>query len=245
MREVIDRARARVANPATVPELKPAALKAVILPKTTIFVLQGTGPDERYTQEFVQAAMEEYIDLKKEMRAQTQDTTLAGMTEEVLRLQKELRKCDEDLVAFQSSNSVVLLQEQGNSAGNFLASLNQKVAGLKSEHELLQMLSLDQNLERRPQLATALLFDDASDGSARADNVGLVDSDYLRARQQVLLLKAQQDDLAQYLRPKHPKIVGLSGRNSPARTASGDFPPAKRRAIGKPQRLIGPADPQS
>ncbi len=207
---VVQRAHARVAQLGPYSEIQPVALKAVILPKTTIFVLQGTGQDPHYTQQFVEACMEEYINLKKEMRAQTSDTTLAGMTEEIARLEKELRKSDEDLVAFQSSNSVVLLQEQGNSAGNFLAGLNQRLAGLQSEHALLQMLTLDQNLERQQQPAAASLLNDTPDGSARMDSAGLADSDYLRARQQVLLLKAEQQDLAQYLRPKHPKIIGLT-----------------------------------
>src|SRR6266481_6424011 len=148
---VINRAHARVA--AQKPDLarSPVALKVSVLPKTTIFVLQGTGEVPEYTQAFLQGCMEEYVILKKEMRTQTSDTTVAGLTEEVLRLEKELRKSDEDLVAFQSTNSVVLLQEQGNSAGNYLAALNQRLAALKSEYELLQMLTLDQNLERRPE----------------------------------------------------------------------------------------------
>ena len=123
------------------------------------------------------------------MRAQTSDTTLAGMTEEVVRLERELRSGDEELVAFQSTNSVVLLQEQGNSAGNLLAGLNQRLAALKSEHALLQTLNLDQTLERQRQTAFSSA---ALDDSARLETAGLADADYLRARQQVILLKAEQ-----------------------------------------------------
>jgi Mrp family chromosome partitioning ATPase len=206
---VINRAHDRVADRIGAVDSQRVALKAVILPRTTIFVLQGTGKQERYTREFVQACMEEYINLKKEMRAQTSDSTLAGITEEVVRLEKELRKCDEDLVAFQSTNSVVLLQEQGNSAGNFLAGLNQRVAGFKSEYSLLQMLTLDQSLERQQPVSSTSICDSPG-GSARPETAVLADSDYLRARQQVLLLKAEQEDLAQYLRPKHPRMLALA-----------------------------------
>src|SRR5690349_2681096 len=116
---VVQRAHQKVCDQLGTLEGLAVTLKAVILPRTTIFMLQGAGQDSRYTQLFVQACMEEYILLKKEMRAQTSETTLAGMTEEAVRLEKELRQCDQDLVAFQSSNSIVLLQEQGNSAVNF------------------------------------------------------------------------------------------------------------------------------
>lgn len=209
---VISRAHARVMGEKGYQEYQPVALKALILPRTTIFVLEGTGPDGRYTQGFVQACMEEYINLKKEMRAQTSDVTLAGMTEEVARLEKELRKCDEELVTFQSSNSVILLQEQGNSAGSFLAGLNQRLATLKSEYALLQTLTVDQNLERQRQGSAFSAADltDAPDGRNDLERAGLTDAGYFRAKQQVLVLKAEQGDLAQYLRPKHPKITALN-----------------------------------
>src|SRR6266700_6045104 len=127
---VINRAHARVG--AQKPELtaQPVGLRVSVLPKTTIFMLQGTGSEPRYTQAFVQACMEEYVILKQEMRTQTSDTTVAGLAEEALRLEKELRKSDEELAAFQGTNGVVLFQDLGNSAGNYLAALNQRLAGL-------------------------------------------------------------------------------------------------------------------
>jgi polysaccharide biosynthesis transport protein len=207
---VINRAHARVLAQKADVSMKPVALRVSVLPKTTIFVLQGTGDDPKYTQSFLQACMEEYVNLKKEMRAQTSDTTVAGLTEEVLRLEKELRKADEEMVAFQSTNSVVLLQEQGNSAGNYLGALNQRLAALKSEHELLKMLTLDQNLERRQSTADALPL--ANDPTANPAPGGSerMDAEYFKAKQQILLLKAEQQDLGQYLRPKHAKMIALS-----------------------------------
>src|SRR5206468_3556632 len=165
------------------------------LPKTTIFILQGTGDDPQYTQAFLQACMEEYVSLKKEMRVQTSDTTVAGLTEEVLRLEKDLRKSDEEMVAFQSTNSVVLLQEQGNSAGNYLAALNQRLAALKSEQELLKMLTLEQNIQRRQQAGDGLAAATDSPDKATQGGGEQVDAEYLKAKQQILLLKADQQDL--------------------------------------------------
>src|ERR1051326_3393076 len=150
------RAHARVSAQKSGSPRQPVSLRVNALPKTTIFVLQGTGRDPNYTEAFVQACMEEYISLKKEMRTQTSDTTVAGLTEEVLRLEKELRKSDEEMVAFQSTNSVVVLQEQGNSFGNYLQTLNQSLAAMKSELELLKALTLDQALEHQQQASATL-----------------------------------------------------------------------------------------
>src|ERR1039457_255945 len=79
---VVNRAYSRVT--AQYPDLnaQPVAVKVSVQPKTSIFLLQATGLDPLFTQHYLQACMEEYINLKKEMRTQTSDTTVAGLTEE-------------------------------------------------------------------------------------------------------------------------------------------------------------------
>ncbi len=207
---VIQRAHARVT--AQKPELRmqPVVLKVTVLPKTTIFVLQASGTDPAYTQAFLQACMEEYIALKKEMRTQTSDTTVAGLTEEVMRIEKDLRNAEADLVTFESTNSVVMSQDQGNSAGNYLAALNQRLAAQKSEYALLQMLTVDQNLDRQQAAGGELLPPDATRDKKPATGGERSDIDYLRAKQQLLLLQAEQQELGRYLRTNHPKMVAMS-----------------------------------
>lgn len=201
---VVNRAHSRALTQFTNASPDEVELKVSILPKTTIFVLQAIGKHEGYASVFLQSVMEEYVKLKQEMRIQTSDTTLAGLTEEVLRLQKELKKADDELTAFQSSNSVVLLQEQGNNAVSYLATLNQRLAMLRSEHALLQSLTLEQNLERKQQPAGATTASDLlSSGDAAK-------TDYFRAKQQIMLLKAERDDMAELLKPKHPKMIAMS-----------------------------------
>lgn len=185
------------------PELQPCkVLLAVnVTPKTTIFVLRATGEQPEYVRAYLQATMEEYINLKKEMRTQTSETTLAGITEELGRLERELKQGEAALVDFQASNSVVFLQEQGNSAGSYLATLNRQQADLQTELQLLNLLSLEQNLERKPKTSST---DTAGEAPVAADN------EYLKAKQQIQMLKVEQQDLSEFLRPKHPKMVALA-----------------------------------
>ena len=197
---VVNRARARAMTVCPEPTGSPPELTVSLVPKTTIFVLRAASQDPQYVQAFVQGCMEEYIKVKREMREKTSDTTLAGLTEEVLRLERDLRHTDEELAAFQTTNSVVLLQEQRNCAGNYLAPLNQKLAALKSEYDLLTTLTIDQSLDRQNRAAPAL----------PGEKPGDVDVDYVRARQQILVLKAEQTELGQFLRPKHPKMIALA-----------------------------------
>jgi len=208
---VINRAHARVV--AQKPELgmKPVALHVTVLPKTTIFVLQAVGADPAYTEAFLQAAMEEYVSLKKEMRTQTSDTTVAGLTEEVLRLEKELHKSDQELADFQGTNSVSVIQEQGNAAAGYLTTLNQSLAAMKSDYDLLSAMTLDQSLEVQKQreaggTTTPSSANDPQSANNAAAN-SLPSAEYLKARQQILIAKAELEDMRQYLRPKHPKVI--------------------------------------
>jgi capsular exopolysaccharide synthesis family protein len=202
---VANRAWAKLARQGENIPLRPPVLKVTVLPKTSIFVLQATGENPGLTQAFLQACMDEYVQVKKEMRTQTSDTTLAGLTEEVLRLQKDLRKSDEELTAFQSTNSVEVVQEQGNGLAKYVAALNQRLGSLRSDYNLLQTLSLEQNLARREHniLASMPSSTELPEPSAVAE------SDYLKAKQQLLALKADAEGLSQFLRPKHPKMVAL------------------------------------
>ena len=203
---VVKRAHERAMAARQQNEFQPVFLRVSVLPKTTIFTLQAEGADPGYTQLFLQACMDEYSNLKKEMRTQTSDLTVAGLADQLLRLEKELRQADKELGEFQGTNSVVLLQEQGNSAGSYLAALNQRLSGLREESELLQRLTLEQNQERRQPVSEAL--PDSGD-SAEKTGVGRSDAEYLKAKQQVLLLKAEQQEMAQFLRPKHPRMIAM------------------------------------
>lgn len=188
----------------TRPELKACAVRVSVsvIPKTTIFVLRANGEEPDYTQAYLQACMEEYTNLKKEMRSQTSETTLAGITEELGRLERELRKGEEESVNFQASNSVVFLQEQGNSAGSYLTDLNRKLADQRAELQLLNLLTLEQNLERKQAGSLA-----GTESTTRALET---DMEYLKAKQQIEMLKAEKQQLSEFLRPKHPKMVMLT-----------------------------------
>ena len=143
--EVVQRARDRVANQNTTLTPKPVLLNVSVLPKTTIFVLRATGENPDYTKAYLQACMEEYISLKKQMVARTSDTTIAGLTEQVMRLEPELQKCDAEMQSFLSTNDIALM-EQASGLGGYLTSIYQQLANAQSESDLLQTMTLDQNL---------------------------------------------------------------------------------------------------
>jgi len=98
----------------------------------------------------LQATMEEYVKFKRELLENASTATRSTMQEELSQLAAQLQKSQQDLVAYQYSNSVVMLQsKEGNNAAEYLSSLTRQLAEHRSELQLLRALTLDQTLERQ------------------------------------------------------------------------------------------------
>ncbi len=191
------------------PDLEPVPVQLEVaqLRGAAIFMLRATGTNPQYTQLFLDACLDEYIESKREMRSTKSETTVSAITDELSRLEKELRQGEEEILAFQKANNVGYLQEEGNSAGSYLTDLNRQLADLRKEFELLTLLDLDQNLDRAQKKSG-----ESSSANGTSDSVlsGFgPESEYLKAKQQVELLKAQREDFGKVLRPAHPTMVQL------------------------------------
>ena len=192
------------------PDLPPEEVKLVVgqLPKAAIFVMQVFGKSPAYTQAYVDACMDEYIAKKKEMRANKQEGTIVAIQDELVRLEKDMQKEEEEMHSFQKENNIGFLKEDGNSAAKYLSMLNSQMADLTTEYDLLRLLDLDQNLDR-PQVAPSSgEKGTASRGDSLASTPGPL-GEYLKAKQAIHQLKADRQELAQTLKPKHPTIVAF------------------------------------
>jgi capsular exopolysaccharide synthesis family protein len=199
---------------ATHPELQPVKMSLTVTqrPRTSIFELEAIGASPEYTQAYLNAAMQKYLDVKKGMRADEGSHVTTAITEQLVQVEKDLRNGEDEMLEFQKDNNIGLLQGEGNSAAAYLVKLNQQFASLKTEYDLLSLLDLDQNLDRQQ---TSLKPADDSSTPAQDDqgmpftDVG-PEGEYLKAKQAVQLLKAERDTLSKDLRPKHPKILKLN-----------------------------------
>ena len=212
MQSEIVRKRAQARVQALNPEMKPAnpdelKLQVGQQPKASIFILGVTSDDPAYSQAYLNAIMDEYISVKREMRTTNSETTLSAITDELKNLEKSLQTEEAELLAFRKDNNLGYLQEEGNGAGSYLAALEKKLALLKTEYELLTRLEVDQNVERRQRTPSEEGSGITRDGvSAQFGPLG----DYMKSRQQIELVRARLADFGQYLRPKHPIMVALN-----------------------------------
>jgi succinoglycan biosynthesis transport protein ExoP len=223
--------RERAANrlSAMEPQLQPVAVSLAVsqLPQTSIFVLSATGAEPQYTQKILEAIMQEYVAIKKEMRSSKSDSTQTAILEEISRVERDMRQGEAELLAFQKENSVGYLEQEGNSAGAYLATLNRQLADLKTQYELLDSLDIDQIIEKT-QRAPARAGDIAAravdpDSESIFGNGLHPEEEYLQAKQRVAVLKAQRDEFAKVLRPKHPQMVELGQQISEQETLIASF----------------------
>jgi capsular exopolysaccharide synthesis family protein len=186
--------------------------------KSSILELRASGADPERTRVFLDCLMEEYLKFKKEVRERASDRTVDSVTEEVARLANELKVQQEKLHAFQMSNNVVFLQEQGSSAGGYLAQINRQLAMLRTELQLLQRIQPEQLIGLREQNQSQNQSR-GSEGSApqagtaasqeMLANLAGPQAELFRASQQIGLLKARRVELARFLQAQHPKMIKL------------------------------------
>jgi len=200
----------------THPELQPVMVDISVVqrPRTSIFDLVAVGSTPDYTQAYLNAVMQKYLDFKKGMRENQGSTVTTAITEQLIQVEKDLRGAEDEMIEFQKQNNIGFIESEGNSAAAYLVRLNQQYAMLKTEYDLLSLLDLDQNLDRVQSKTDSSApsannsTDDKSNGMAFSD-VG-PEAEYLKAKQILQLLKAERETLSKDLRPKHPKILRLN-----------------------------------
>jgi succinoglycan biosynthesis transport protein ExoP len=191
------------------PELPPEQVTYEVSqePQTSIFALKVTAPNPVFAQAYLDACMDAYIDKKKQLRIDLSGSTTQAISSEMAQLDKEIEANDAEMLQFQRANNIGFLQEEGNSAAKYLTNLNQQLSDLQKEYNLLQLLDLDQNLDRQQSKTTSSTPDDGR-SNTELTSFGPI-AEYQKAKQQIAVLKAQRDDLSHDLKPKHPTIIDL------------------------------------
>jgi len=119
----------------------PISLMVSIPPKSSVLDLEARGRFPEATRAFLNAVMDEYLDLKKVARQQTSAGALSGITDQIKEAERKIQRQQETLTAFRESNNISYLTEHGQSAGIHLAKLVENISDLRTEHQLLESLT--------------------------------------------------------------------------------------------------------
>ena len=211
--QVLDKAAERVA--ALHPELPPmkAELTVMVEPGTEIFVLTATSPSPVYSQAFLDAAMDEYLNFTKAQLYKTTDTTTDAITEQMKKLEQQMADNDAAMLNFEKTNDVSFLEKEGTSATSYLSDLNQQLDALTTEYNLLGLQDVDETLDRQQAAMSAQASSPNATGTPKGDTAlfayGPI-ADYQKARQDLASEQAQLADMSTRLKPAHPQIIALN-----------------------------------
>lgn len=195
------RSRARERVKTTQPDLEQAevSVNAKRQEATSIFILTAKGSSPEYTHAFLDALMKEYLNFRKQMRSSASESTLMSLTEQVMRLEDEMKQIEDKKINFQRTNNLGFIRAQDTEAGSNLSKLNSELSDLQTQLQLLESLSLEENLKnQRVQGATNVL---------PTAKFWKGTEDYLEMRKELNRLKAEKEEFERYLKPKHPKMI--------------------------------------
>ena len=125
----------------------PFRLKVSESSRSSILELHATGAEAKSTRAYLNVLMDEYLKFKRESRVNASDRAVTSLKSEVKDLAAKLKLDQEKMYAFQMSNNVVLIQEQGSGAGSYLGLLDRQLATLRTELQLLQVVQPEQWVE--------------------------------------------------------------------------------------------------
>lgn len=184
-------------------------VKADVLDDTSIFKLKAITPDQQFSRAFLDAVMAEYINRRSEMRAKTSERTYDAIATKIKALEEEINQNEDAIVDFQKENNIVFIKEQGDAAGTYLADLQRRLAELRTESRTLSSITDSSEVEGLMLKGNRAVPNISDDTIVSA--VGSIEDNekYTLAKEQLERLKADLEEFEVYLKPKHPKIIGL------------------------------------
>ncbi len=223
--KVLDRARDRIRR--EFPDLQGnASVSATLEPRTSIFILTGIGNNPLYTQEFVNAVMDEFINLRRDFRQEQTDAMMVDISEELASMRTELELREQDLDKFIEANNMAFWEQQRVTAATFLSQLKTEQSNLSKELRLLENLTADQlliqqsSILEQPQKTANQPESTAEDSSflqgnaSRFASAGGLQQQFLSTRQELFKLQTVINEFAVNLKPAHPKMVDLQERKA-------------------------------
>ncbi len=188
---------------------KPLGVKLTVTPapKSSIFVVEASSSDPAYTQAYLDSLMDGYLEYKKNVRQVVSGDTLASISDQVQRLEQELKADQDAVTAFEQSNNLAILQEEGNVAGAYLEKLQTQLSDCKLESQRLEATALENGTNGSgPTNFTAFLFGSSGDQKSAPSAVS---TDLESALQQLEMLKIERQMLNKYPLVNSSKINDL------------------------------------
>lgn len=193
-------------------------VRIVQAPKSSVFVLEARSGSAEYARAYLDALLDEFLLYKSEVRASTSSDAWVSVSAQAYKQDSELKAAQEKVTQFQKENNVALLEETVRGGGNQLAQMNAQIAMLQLDLRLMDAAEIEKKAGVGQGLGTNTIVVNPASGTIAAGGLipsgfgsapSLAQTEVFAARKQLEMLVAQRDELADKLRPKHPKMVRL------------------------------------
>lgn len=204
-------ARMKLADPGSIATNKdgtPLAVQVDVAQyaRSSAFKIQAISANPAFTPAYLDALVNSYLDFTKHSRQGLSGDTLDSISTVISGWEQEKNADQKILNQFEQSNNLVVLREDSQIAGDYLAKLKTQMADYQLQSNLLDEVALEKGtiFTKESTNMADPLFADLVGGSASSP-VAQSQIEY----QQIQSLKFQTNKLSKYLRPEHPKIVQL------------------------------------
>jgi capsular exopolysaccharide synthesis family protein len=189
------------------PELP--TLKVLQLPRSAVLRVRAKGPDGAIVMAFLNAAIDEFLAYKKEVRTAASGDTYASVSERMVKQEGELKTEQDKLATYMRDNNVAVLEEQAKAASIYLTQLLAELSELKLQYQLLHVDGADQPWAWSASTnALAWAADPRKPGGLPLPSPN-PPPEFISAQQELEKIKILRLRLSRHLRPEHPKIIKL------------------------------------
>lgn len=180
-----------------------------IMPRSNIFTVSGMGTDPEFTQLYVEAVVQEFLNLRAEGRNTTGKEVGEKLDDQLQITKKELVEQKRKLQVFTEMNNMEFWVEQGKSSALFLSGLKNKQAQLQNELQRLENLTPDQLLTTSTQPAPPRGAPGQGQPATMETHPSFnseLYNEYLRKSQELIQRQADYAEWSKVWKPKHPRL---------------------------------------
>lgn len=183
------------------PDLEPSgvSIRASQIPETAVIQINAQGDSREYTQAYLNALIEEFMNIRQQMKGETSERALLAIAERLDALEDQIQRQENAVVEFRKDNNLIFIQEQGDSAGSNLARLKNRRAEIRTQIRLLETVGLDADMQTPEILGIETIIQDSS-----------AEQNFQQARRNLDQLRAQREEFGIYLKERHPRMIQLN-----------------------------------
>jgi capsular exopolysaccharide synthesis family protein len=169
-------------------------------PNTFLFNITGAGQNAEFTRAFVDATMDAFMQMRRELNRGTQSERIGELQGRVDAQKLEVEASRAILDHFKEDNSVPFIEQQSEQISAELAELR------KSRGELMQQVNIYKNLNEAALLDANTPKSEKKNSSQPGDSLG---SRWIDKQEQLAIKESELKERAVVWKPAHPRFQQL------------------------------------